>query len=181
MSVKHCTIKDVASWYQHTHPQIFLGGVLDEKNSDAMSVGFCRYDKGESNEWILTYDEANIVTKGAFTVRSAEGEVTAKAGEVLFFTKGTKLTYEGAEDGTEVVYVTYPHWMEAQRKSEHADLLDPGGRVRDLSTLDGRANEFGARPPSRFVPSGRSEWGGMTEVCVARPSLHMIAWGRSHV
>ncbi len=45
-------------------------------------------------------------------------------GEVIFLTKGTKVTYEGAEDGTEVVYVTYPHWLEAQRKSAHADLLD---------------------------------------------------------
>ncbi|MGH8488634.1 MAG: hypothetical protein ACREXS_07190 [Gammaproteobacteria bacterium] len=39
-------------------------------------------------------------------------------------TKGTKVTYEGAENGTEVVYVTYPHWMKAQQESQHADLLD---------------------------------------------------------
>ena len=38
-------------------------------------------------------------------------------------TKGTKLVYS-AEEETEVVYVTSPHWMDAQRKSEHAHLLD---------------------------------------------------------
>ncbi|MBA3571662.1 MAG: hypothetical protein H0W34_06770 [Pyrinomonadaceae bacterium] len=46
MSVRHLTIKDMAQWYQHTDRQMFLGGVLDETNSDAMSVGFGR----ESNE-----------------------------------------------------------------------------------------------------------------------------------
>ena len=38
--------------------------------------------------------------------------------------KGTEIAYEAAEDETEVVYVTYPHWMDAQTKSKHAHLLD---------------------------------------------------------
>ena len=81
--------------------------------------------KGEKNEWIVTYDEALIVTKGALTVRSVDGDKTAKAGEVLFLTKGSKIAYESAEDDTEVVYVTYPHWMNAQMQSKHAHLLEP--------------------------------------------------------
>jgi ethanolamine utilization protein EutQ len=90
-----------------------------------MSVGFYRNArKGEKNEWIVTYDEALIVTKGALTVRSVDGAKTAKAGEVLFLTKGTKIAYEAAEDDTEVVYVTYPHWMDAQTQSKHAHLLE---------------------------------------------------------
>jgi len=124
MSVKHFTINDLKTWYQHTDRKIFLGDVLDESNSDSMSVGFARYDKGESNEWIVTYDEALIVTKGAFTVRSEDAVKTAKAGEIIFLTKGTKVVYQGEEDGTEVVYVSYPHWAEATRNSKHADQLD---------------------------------------------------------
>lgn len=124
MSVRHFTTGDVTQWYQRGDRQILLGDVLDEKSSDTMSVGYCRYEKGESNEWTVTYDEALIVTKGAFIVRSADGVKTAKAGEVIFLTAGTAVAYEGAEDGTEVVYVTYPHWMAAQRDSEHAALLD---------------------------------------------------------
>ncbi len=124
MSVRHFTIKDVAAWHQRGDQQIFLGNVLDSLNSDTMSVGFAQYQKGESNEWIVTYDEALIVTKGVFTVRSADGAKTAKAGEVIFLTKGTKVVYQGEEDDTEVVYVSYPHWFDAQRNSEHADLLD---------------------------------------------------------
>ena len=89
--------------------------------------------KGERNEWIVTYDEALIVTRGALTVRSGDTATTARAGEVIFLTRGTKVAYEAAEDGTEVVYVTYPHWIDAHRRSEHAGLLDayrPLGRER---------------------------------------------------
>jgi ethanolamine utilization protein EutQ len=124
MSVKRFTIEDVTEWYQRGDRRIFVGDVIDEKNSDTMSVGFCRYQKGESNEWIVTYDEVLIVTKGVFSVSSKGETKTAKAGEVIFLTKGTKVIYQGEEDDTEVVYVSYPHWMEAQRNSEHADLLD---------------------------------------------------------
>ncbi len=124
MSVRHFTSKD-ASYFQYSDRQIFVGDVLDSSNSDSMSVGFYRNArKGEKNEWIVTYDEALIVTKGALTVRSVDGAKTAKAGEVLFLTKGTKIAYEAAEDDTEVVYVTYPHWMDAQTHSKHAHLLE---------------------------------------------------------
>ncbi len=124
MSVRHFTSDD-AKFYQYADREIFVGDVLDSANSENMSVGFYRNkNKGERNEWVVTYDEALIVTKGALTVRFAEGAKTAKAGEVIFLTKGTKVAYEAAEDDTEVVYVTYPHWMDAQTKSEHAHLLD---------------------------------------------------------
>lgn len=130
MSVRRFTAQD-AEWYQYSDRQIFVGDVLDSSNSDTMSVGFYRNRiRGDRNEWIVTYDEALIVTKGALTVRSAEGAKTAKAGEVIFLTKGTKVAYEAAEDETEVVYVTYPHWMDVHRQSEHAGLLDAYRPVR---------------------------------------------------
>lgn len=124
MSVQHFTIQDSATWYQAGDRQIFLADVVNSSNSHTMSVGFGRYDKGEFNEWIVTYDEALIVTKGVFSVRSADVTKTAKAGEVIFLTKGTKVVYQGEADNTEVVYVSYPHWFDAQRNSEYADLLD---------------------------------------------------------
>lgn len=124
MTVRHFTNKD-AKFYQHSDRQIFVGDVLDSSNSDTMSVGFYRNKrKGERNEWGVSYDEVLIVTKGALTVRFAESAKTAKVGEVVFLTKGTQIAYEAAEDDTEVVYVTYPHWMDAATKSEHAHLLD---------------------------------------------------------
>ncbi len=124
MSVRHFTSAD-ADFFRYADRDIFVGDVLDASNSDSMSVGFYRNrTKGERNEWIVTYDEALVVTKGALTVRSAEGSTTARAGEVIFLTKGARVAYEAAEDDTEVVYVTYPHWLEAHGKSEHAHLLD---------------------------------------------------------
>ena len=124
MSVRHFTAKD-AEWFQYLDRQIFVGDVVDSSNSETMSVGFYRNKKkGERNEWVVTYDEALIVTKGALTIRSAGGAKTAKSGEVIFLTKGTEVAYEAAEDDTEVVYVTYPHWMDAHSRSEHASLLD---------------------------------------------------------
>jgi ethanolamine utilization protein EutQ len=124
MSVRHFSSSD-AKFFQYKDRPIFVGDVLDSASSDTMSVGFYKNKvKGDRNEWVVTYDEALIVTKGALTIRSAEGVTTARAGEVIFLTKGTKLAYEAGENDTEVVYVTYPHWMDAAQKSEHAHLLD---------------------------------------------------------
>lgn len=124
MGVRHFTSSD-AKFHQYADRQIFVGDVLDSANSDTMSAGYYRNrKKGEGNRWIVTYDEVLIVTKGALTIRSAEGATTASAGEVLFLSRGTEIVYEAAADDTEAVYVTYPHWMEAQTKSEHAGLLE---------------------------------------------------------
>jgi ethanolamine utilization protein EutQ len=124
MSVRHFRSSE-GKFYQYADRQIFVGDVLDSSNSEAMSVGFYRNEKkGERNPWLVTYDEVLIVTKGALSVRSTDGAKTARAGEILFLTKGTEIVYEAAADDTEVVYVTYPHWMEAQTRSEHAGLLD---------------------------------------------------------
>lgn len=115
---------DPTTWYRYRDEQVLLADVVDSSNGDTMSVGFARYDAGAVNPWKVQYDEALIVTKGAFTVRTADGEVTAVAGEVIFLTAGTELEYRGEQDGTELVYVSYPHWMDAVQRSETAHLLD---------------------------------------------------------
>lgn len=123
MSIKHFRIEDVAQWYQHTDRQIFLADVVDPSNSDTMSVWFGRYGTGETNKWIVTYDEVIFVIEGRFTVRGEDGAKTAGPGEVIFLTKGTKVTYE-AEVATRLAGATYPHWQDAQRRSRHAHMLD---------------------------------------------------------
>lgn len=134
MTVQHFTSDKVESWYKRDGLELFLGDVLVPTSEDKMNVGFGRYrKKGEHNKWVVTYDETLIITKGALIVRSADGDKTAKAGEVIFLTKGTEVVYEAAVDDTELVYVTLPAWMEAQKKSEHAALLDtfsPGTPTR---------------------------------------------------
>jgi ethanolamine utilization protein EutQ len=94
------TAQDVDTWYRRGDRKIFLGDVLDPSTSESMSVGYARYAPGESNEWVVTYDEALIVTRGAFTVTSADGvEATARPGEVIFLDAGTPVVYSAKEEG----------------------------------------------------------------------------------
>jgi ethanolamine utilization protein EutQ len=144
MSVQHLTIEDATTWWQAGDPQIFIADVLDSSNSASMSVGFARYDKGAANEWVVTYDQALIVTKGLLTVHTADRVITAKVGEAIFLTEGTKVEYEGEQDGTEVVYVTFPHWWDVHRDSEHAHLLAEFRPVRGVTRLMPAL----ARPPA---------------------------------
>jgi ethanolamine utilization protein EutQ len=123
--IRRFTGDDVDTWYRPGQIKMLLGDVLDSSNSESMSVGFAHYAPGASNEWVVTYDEALVVTRGAFTVTSADGiETTARAGEVIFLRAGTPVVYSAKEEGAEVVYVTYPHWADAHAASEHAPFLD---------------------------------------------------------
>ena len=123
MTVMHLTNRMPTTWYQAGDRPIFLADVVDENSGVSMSAGFALYDAGASNDWTVTYDEVLVITKGAFTVLADGRATTARAGEAIFLVKGTKLTYR-AEEATELVYVTYPHWAEATRRSEHAAALD---------------------------------------------------------
>jgi ethanolamine utilization protein EutQ len=123
MTVMHLTSRMPTTWYQAGDRPIFLADVLDEDSGVPMSVGFAIYGAGASNDWTVTYDEVLVITKGAFSVVSDGRTTTARAGEAIFLVKGTTLTYR-AEEPTELVYVTYPHWAAATRRSEHAAALD---------------------------------------------------------
>ncbi|WP_255414861.1 cupin [Amycolatopsis sp. BJA-103] len=102
---------------------MFLADVLSRDSGAAMSVGFGRYGKGEKNPWKMTYDEALVITSGVFTVEGPSGSVTARAGEVDYLRAGTEVVYAADED-TELVYVTYPHWLAATESSAEAHRLD---------------------------------------------------------
>jgi ethanolamine utilization protein EutQ len=113
------TSEDVDSWYRPGSIEMLLGDVLDPSNSDAMSVGFAHYAPGATNEWVVTYDEALIVTKGVFAVTSTDGvETTARAGEIIFLRAGTPVVYSAKEEGAVVVYVTHPHWSEVEEATK---------------------------------------------------------------
>jgi ethanolamine utilization protein EutQ len=116
------TAQDVEAWFRPGERKIFLGDVLGPSNSDSMTVGFARYAPGDSNEWVVTYDEALIVTKGALTVAAEDGrETTARAGEIIFLRAATPLVYSAKDEGAELVYVTYPHWLETPAQAAFAE------------------------------------------------------------
>ncbi|MDF2694169.1 MAG: hypothetical protein K0S65_2552 [Labilithrix sp.] len=123
MDVTLLTKAQPKEWYQPGSTPLFLADVLDETSASPMSVGFALYAAGASNDWTVSYDETLVITKGRFTVIANGRETTARAGEAIFLPKGTPLTYR-ADEATELVYVTFPHWAEATRKSEHAKALE---------------------------------------------------------
>ena len=64
MSVQHLTIDDTTTWFQAGDRNVFIGDVLDLATSATLRVRFSRYGRGASHEWMVTADEALIVTKG---------------------------------------------------------------------------------------------------------------------
>jgi ethanolamine utilization protein EutQ len=127
-SVERYSHDDVSAWYQARGVEMAIGDVVDASNGESMSVGFARYAKGAANEWTVTYDEALVITSGLFTVESPDGPRTAKAGEVIFLERGARVVYRAEED-TELVYVSYPHWLEATQTSELAAQFDDYAEV----------------------------------------------------
>lgn len=65
-----------------------------------MRMGHCIHDCGWLRPGVL---------KGRFTDCGEDGAKTGAMGEVIFLTNGTKVAYY-AEEATEVVGSTYPHW-----------------------------------------------------------------------
>lgn len=110
------------AWYRRNDQDLILADAIDESHGAAMTVGFARYAAGESNEWTTSYDEALIVTRGRFAVDSGGTSTTAGPGEVIYLSPDTPVVYR-AEEASEVVYVSYPHWLPATEASPYAANL----------------------------------------------------------
>lgn len=112
-------------WMTDDHQKIFFGDVLDESQDARLDVTFIRWSKGERGEFDfpLPYDEVFIVTKGSYTVRTADREVTAKVGEILYLQKGVTGVYFAHEDA-EVIAVTSPPYRKALREAGRGDDLN---------------------------------------------------------
>jgi len=132
MSIHHLTIDDTRAWFQASDRDVYIGDVMDLVSNPTTRVRFARYGKGARHEWIVTHDETLIVTKGALAVRSASGTRRASAGNVVSLTRGTRVVYEGEEDDTEVVFVTYVREPDAQRVSKRPELVDEGRASRSI-------------------------------------------------
>ena len=117
------TSDDDLRWYRRGRQELRLADAIDEGHGARMTVGFARYAAGEANDWVMTYDEALIVTSGRFAVDLDGGSVEAGPGEVIYLWTGTAVTYRAITD-TELVYVSHPHWYPATASSAHAARLD---------------------------------------------------------
>jgi ethanolamine utilization protein EutQ (cupin superfamily) len=115
MSIQHLTIDDTRAWFLAGDDDVMVGDVLDLFTTPGLRVRFGRYANGAEHEWIVTYDETLIVTKGSLRVRFAGGEQVVGAGELIALSKGTHVVYRGESNDTEVVFVTHSHWVDTSR------------------------------------------------------------------
>ena len=110
MRVLGLTSEAAAGWSKVGDGEIFVNDVIDmAAEPDAeMTVGFARVARGETLDISFPYDEVLIVTKGAYSVRTEEGEtITARAGEVIYLPAGAS-SFSRADEDAEMVYVASP-------------------------------------------------------------------------
>lgn len=81
----------------------FLGDIYssEKSNTDApISAGLFRLEQGEPLTYTYKYDEMKIFLEGDYTITDATGQTTtASAGDVVFFPKGSTITFETKEGG----------------------------------------------------------------------------------
>ena len=79
----------------------FIKDIVFSNDPDSpITCGLFRMEKGESLHYTYTYDEAKIIVEGEMTI-SEEGGATveAKAGDILYFGKGAKMTFSSKSYG----------------------------------------------------------------------------------
>ncbi len=64
--------------------------------------------------WKLSYDEIDYVLEGCLTVRTEQGEVTARAGEGILIPRGSSIHFS-APEYAKFLYITYPADWQAQK------------------------------------------------------------------
>lgn len=80
----------------------FLGDVLSsDLASDApISAGFFRLKKGDPLTYTYKYDEMKIFLEGDYIISDETGQkTTAQPGDVVYFPKGSTITFETANGG----------------------------------------------------------------------------------
>jgi ethanolamine utilization protein EutQ (cupin superfamily) len=124
-AVRKFSRTEFRGWREDEEQGILFGDVLDEREAAPMDVTFIRWKAGEDGafDFPLPYDEVFVVTKGSFTVLTAEGEFTAGEGEILYLVAGTIGVYRSDTDA-EIVAITCPPYRQALRDAGHGGALE---------------------------------------------------------
>lgn len=93
---------------------IFVANLVDERHGGAITVGYGRYGPNQSLEETLVVDDVMIVLEGGLSVATADGEVSAGPGEIVYMPKGQTVTIRAHAEGALTAYVTHPHWRAAR-------------------------------------------------------------------
>jgi ethanolamine utilization protein EutQ (cupin superfamily) len=74
--------------------------VSSQHPSSPIACGFFRMERGKPLEYSYGYDECKIMLEGEMTIQESGGAaVQVKPGDVLFFSKGTKVTFSSESSG----------------------------------------------------------------------------------
>jgi len=79
----------------------FIGDVFANPGGAEISSGFFELLAGEPLDYEYTYDEMKVVVEGQFHVTDLDSgqQVVARAKDVLFFPKGSRIRFETPERG----------------------------------------------------------------------------------
>ena len=79
----------------------FLQDVISSNNADApITCGLFRMESGNPLEYTYSYDECKIMLEGEMTVVEEGGtSADVKPGDILYFDKGTKVTFSSGSSG----------------------------------------------------------------------------------
>jgi uncharacterized cupin superfamily protein len=90
-----------------------------------ISAGFYRLEKGTPLIYEYTYDEMKIILEGEFEISDETGQtVTAGAGDVLHFPKGSKITFTTPSYGL-------AFYVSDVSRARHPVLADTCLRIKD--------------------------------------------------
>lgn len=91
--------------------RVLLKDVLTLEESPRLGCGVMELDH-TTFQWNLTYDEVDYVIEGTLEIIIDGRKVTAKAGQIIFIPKNTKISFS-TPDKTRFVYICYPaDWAE---------------------------------------------------------------------
>ncbi len=83
-----------------------LKDVITSRDGAPVAAGYMALERGEF-PWTLTYDEVDVVLEGELVITRGSQAVHGLAGDTIFISKGSKITF-GTPTYVRFVYVTYP-------------------------------------------------------------------------
>jgi ethanolamine utilization protein EutQ (cupin superfamily) len=89
---------DIAPWGDDI-PAYFEDVISNGNAEIPMTCAMFRMEQGEPLEYHYEYDDIKFVLDGSFTVSDGHSEVTAGAGDVLFFPAGSTITFTSDDYG----------------------------------------------------------------------------------
>jgi ethanolamine utilization protein EutQ (cupin superfamily) len=116
MKVRKLSITDAAlERSPGQQADIFVGNLVDERHGGLITIGYGRYEPGQTLSETMAVDDVMIVLRGRLSVSTEDGTFTAGPGEIVYMPKGEAVIIRSHEEATLTAYVTYPHWRSAHQ------------------------------------------------------------------